>query len=170
MNFLRQKIIDKYSRGGEEIPHCAWSVVPRFCIFACYIFSLEVLYSLFPDMLYYIIDHFAVGLAFLSVMMFIIYVIRPIVALYNSYHEMALDNLISVQGFASPLRREHLCPYMFIVGVEVSQNIFDRITDMGKLSIGTAMTGHAEIILKNIQRPNEYAEKIMERVGESAQE
>ncbi|HMO16521.1 MAG TPA: PH domain-containing protein [Oligoflexia bacterium] len=168
MNFLRQKIIDKYSRGGEEIPHSSWSVVPRFLIFIGYVIFLELIYLVFPGILDYMINNFGPALVFISVIVFLVFVVRPIIGLFNSYHELTLDNLVSVQGFASPFRREHLCPYIFIVGVEVQQNLFERLTDMGRLLVGTSMTGHAEIVLKNIQRPNEYAAKLLARVGEAS--
>jgi membrane protein YdbS with pleckstrin-like domain len=167
MNFVRQKIIDTYSRGGEEIPHSAYAVIPRFTIFALYLIILELFYAWFPETMSYIVQKFTLGIFFLSFVCFVAFVLRPYFTLFNSYHEIGVDNLISVQGFISPFRREYLCPYTFINGVEIRQNLFERLTDMGSLLIGTSMTGKAEIVLKHIQRPEYYAKLLQDRISES---
>jgi uncharacterized membrane protein YdbT with pleckstrin-like domain len=167
MQFLRQKIIDTYSRGGDEIPHSPYAVIPRFFIFFIYLMFLEVMYLIFPESLWYFVENFTAGFLFLTLIVFIAFIIRPVITLFNSYHELASDNLISVQGFASFSRREYLCPYDFINGIEVRQNIFERLTDMGNILIGTSMTGHAEIKLSHVERPQYYATKIEEAIDEA---
>jgi membrane protein YdbS with pleckstrin-like domain len=160
MNYIRQKIIDTYSRGGEEIPHSKYAVVPRFMIFILYLLLIEVIYWGFPDTMWKFVENFTGGFILLTVTLFVAFVIRPVISLYNSYHEIAEDNLISVQGFASFSRREFLCPFIFINGIEVRQNLFDRLTDMGNILIGTSMTGNVEIVLRHIERPQYYANQL----------
>jgi uncharacterized membrane protein YdbT with pleckstrin-like domain len=167
MQFLKQKIIDTYSRGGEEIPHSAYAVIPRFFIFFLYLMLLEIMNLLFPESLWYIVEKFDLGFLFLTLTVFVAFIIRPVITLFNSYHELSSDNLISVQGFASFSRREYLCPYDFINGIEVRQNIFERLTDMGDILIGTAMTGHPEIILRHVQRPQYYVSRLEEAIDEA---
>lgn len=167
MKFLKQKIIDTYSRGGEEIPHSPYAVIPRFTIFALYLIILELFYFCFPKTMLYIVQEFTIGILFVSLVFFVAFIIRPYITLYNSYHEFGTDNLISVQGFASPFRKEYLCPYPFINGIEIRQNLFERFTDMGNLLVGTAMTGKPEIVLKHIKRPEHYAKMLQDRINES---
>lgn len=167
MQFLRKKIIDTYSRGGEEIPHSWYAVIPRLFIFFLYLMFLEIMHLLFPESLWYLVENFTAGFLFLTLTVFIAFVIRPFITLFNSYHELSSDNLISVQGFASFSREEYLCPYDFINGIEVRQNIFERLTDMGDILIGTSMTGHAEITLHHVEKPQYYAGKIEEAIEEA---
>jgi membrane protein YdbS with pleckstrin-like domain len=170
MNFIRQKIIDTYSRGGEEIHHSFFAVIPRFMIFFLYLLLIEILYWMFPDAMWYLAVTFTGAFILLTVTLFAAFVIRPVISLYNSYHEITEDNLISVQGFASFSRREYLCPLIFINGIEVRQNIFERLTNMGNIFIGTSMTGHAEIVLKHVDRPQYYASKLEEAIDHAIED
>lgn len=165
MQFLRQRIIDEYSRGGEEMPHSIYAVVPRFFIFSLYLLLIEVIYYFIPGAVDYIVEHFTEGFLFFTFVMFVAFIIRPVITLFNSYHELASDYLISVQGFASFSRQEHLLPYEFIQGIEVRQNLFERFVEMGDLHIGTAMSGDVEIKIKHIERPHFYADKLQESIN-----
>lgn len=161
---IRQKLIDTYSRGGLEIPSSYFSVLPRFTYFIFFLIILEFFNRIFPSLTMYLVENFTWGLILLIVTVFVAYVLRPIISLYSSYHEITYDNLVSVQGFTSFFRKDYRCSYELISGVEVRQNILGRLTDMGDILVGTSMRHRPEIIIKGIQRPQHYAHKIHEAI------
>lgn len=167
MNFLKQKIIDTFSRGGEEIPQSKYSLIPRFLIFVLYLLFFEIFYFIFPETTSKLLENFIFGFILLTLGFFSAFIIRPIVSLYNTYHEICPDNLISIQGFASFTRKDYLCPYVHISGIEIRQNLFDRLCNMGDILIGTSMTGSAEIRIRKIERPEYYVNQIEAAVSKA---
>jgi len=91
---------------------------------------------------------------------------RPISLMFDCSHELGCHHMKSTKGLLS-FQREHVeIPYEDILGVRVSQNIFERILNVGRILVWTASADRPEISMGGIGDPEAGAGQIKAKVDQ----
>lgn len=161
---LYNAAIEKYQAGGIEIkPTTAIYKIGIATIIFISI-CLELLYLAYPKPFDFFFEKAPYVFIFSIFAGFLHFLLIPIFKMYNSYHEISDNHLISVQGlFLARKKIEHLIPYHSIMGTTLKQTIFGRIFNYGTIYVGTRMTGSAEVRISNIVDPKAVQREIDER-------
>lgn len=80
--------------------------------------------------------------------------------IYNVRYSLNATGVEAIEGRISLWQKSALIKYEDIRGIATRQSLFDRILDIGCVTIGTAATGRVEILLEGIASPSEVQDLI----------
>lgn len=97
----------------------------------------------------------------------IVAVIRPLLLMFDCQHEISCHHVRSTQGRCSLRKQFAEIAYEEILGVRASQNILERLFNVGSILIWTASAEHPDLILHGIKDPEYYARIIGSKIDRS---
>lgn len=147
-----------------EIPRGWRSVIPRCLLFVVLsLFSL-LLSQVFPFLTLHTTVEFLSYRYSLSVPVPVLILgvlpLRALMLLYDSRQWVDSTGVHAVIGLASVKKEIFHIKFKDIAGVEVQQSLLDRLIGIGKISIGTPMSGVNEFVITGIDSPHYYAKLI----------
>lgn len=103
----------------------------------------------------------------LYMLVFVVFMARPLFLLYNARHEVGEHHVYSVQGIWS-LKRDHVeIPFEDVLGVRYKQSLLERVLNVGNILVWTASAERPEIVMEGIGDPEEGMRLIRARLDET---
>ena len=102
----------------------------------------------------------------LLLLIVIFLLVRPIVMLFDSHFEISDHHLRVIRGKLSVWRRRQEFTFEDLLGVQVTQSIWERVIRVGAIRVGSK-TQSIEVYMRGIPRPQHYADLISRRIDSS---
>lgn len=156
-------------RKGHIFLHRSWrSIIPRVLVGLA---LTAIVYYLTREMvngapsLNFVFLGQEISLSFpIALLVLLVTLARPVSLLFDCSHEIGCHHLKSTKGLLSFQREQVEIPYEDILGVRVSQNIFERILSVGRILVWTASADRPEISMGGIGSPEIGARLIKDKV------
>jgi len=91
---------------------------------------------------------------------------RMLIQVYDSYMEFDRTHMRIVSGVISSSRKQVEIPFESILFVQVDQGVFERLSDLGTISVGRNSHEKSEIVMKGVKHPYLFTRIIKDRMGE----
>ncbi len=95
--------------------------------------------------------------------------IRPVILIFDDRNEIGEHHIRAYSGLCSWKRKFSEIAYENVKGVEVDQNIVERILDVGDVKVWTAISGTPEVVMEGVDNPNRVAAIIRKQLDETKQ-
>jgi membrane protein YdbS with pleckstrin-like domain len=100
----------------------------------------------------------------ISLLVFLVFMARPFVRIYDARHEVGCHHLHSIEGICSIARDEVEVPFIDLKGVRFHQTILERILNVGTVIVWTAFADKPEFELEDVGNPEEICGVIRDRI------
>lgn len=97
-------------------------------------------------------------------LLFVIFMARPVILLFDCKHEVSFHHVRSTQGICSLKKQFIEIPYEDMLGVRSSQTIMERVLDIGSIIVWTASAEVPDLIMKGIREPEKYTRLIGRKI------
>lgn len=106
-------------------------------------------------------------LAPVALLAIIVWMIRPVILLFDSRYEATSKHVRTCTGRFSLRREEVHIPYEEIKGVRARQTIMERVLDIGDVLVWTGFNQTPDVVFRKVPSPSSIAVTISDRVDQA---